>query len=79
MMKTKLNMPHIKELIAHVENGKDDEELGNIFNIAPETAAHYRKSFCSPPEPEVIEDDEDDAPAPAKKSRAKKAPARKRK
>ena len=77
-MNVQLNKAQINNLILYVEAGKDDEELANLLNIAPETAAKYRASFC----PKVIPSDDPpeggDAPTP-KKAPAKKAKARKRK
>ena len=73
-MNAQLNRPQIMNLIKCVEVGKDDEEIGHILNIAPETAARYRASFCSATEPEVEDDEE-----VTKKAPAKKAPTRKRK
>ena len=73
-MNDQLNKAQIGNLIIHVGNGKDNEEIGNLLNIAPETAAKYRASFCPSPEPEP----EDEAPAPAKKAAAKKAPTKRK-
>ena len=75
-MNTQLNKPQIKVLVAMAEMGKDDEEIGNILNVAPDTAAKYRKGFC----PGAVPVDDTPAPkkAPAKKTAAKKAPSKRK-
>lgn len=76
-VKKQLNKAQINNLVALVEQGKEDKEIAPFFNVTADTVAHYRASFCKPkaakPDPgDVTEDDIINPPA------KKKATTRKR-